>query len=296
MMEEQSAMPGRTRFVIVTGLSGAGKSEVIRCFEDLGFYCVDNLPPALIVRFAELCERSARPIPQAALVTDIRGGAFFNHLEVALAELRRAGFDYRILFLEASEEVLVSRFKESRRPHPLATEGRSLLDCLREERARLQDLRGQADKVIDTSLLKARELKEEVASIFSPRRAGEGMLVNIISFGFKFGLPADADVVLDVRFLPNPHYVEELRPLPGTDERVAEFVLCQPAAREYLRRAEELLEFTLPQHQEEGRPIVTIAIGCTGGRHRAVVIAQALQDFLRDRGHRAFVEHRDLAK
>lgn len=295
-MAEEFGGYGRTRLVIVTGLSGAGKSEVIRCFEDLGFYCVDNLPPALIVRFAELCERSARPIPRAALVTDIRGGAFFDDLEAALQELGRAGFDYRILFLEASEEVLVNRFKETRRPHPLLNDHRSLLDCLREERSRLQDLRGEADKVIDTSLLKPKELKDEVASIFSSKPTSEGMLVNIMSFGFKYGLPADADMVLDVRFLPNPHYVEQLRPLPGTDRAVADFILGQGEAQEYLKRVEALLEFTLPKHREEGRPIITIAVGCTGGRHRAVAMAQALRDFLRGKGHRAFVEHRDLEK
>jgi UPF0042 nucleotide-binding protein len=295
-MQEQTGSIGRTRFVIVTGLSGAGKSEVIRCFEDLGFYCVDNLPPALIVRFAELCERSSRPMAQAVLVTDIRGGAFFNDLEMALVELRKAGFDYRILFLEAAEEVLVSRYKEARRPHPLMSEGRSLLDCLREERARLQDLRGEADKVIDTSLLKAKALKEEVASIFAPRAASDGMLVNVISFGFKYGIPADADMVFDVRFLPNPHYVEELKPLPGTEQSVANYVMQQPETKEYLKRVEELLEYVLPRHQEEGRPIITLAVGCTGGRHRAVVIAQKLRDFLRQKGHRAFIEHRDLNK
>ena len=295
-MEEGFAGHGRTRLVIVTGLSGAGKSEVIRCFEDLGFYCVDNIPPALIVRFAELCERSARPIPHAALVTDIRGGAFFGDLEAALAELRRAGYDYRILFLEASEEILLNRFKEVRRPHPLMSEYGSLLECLREERARLQDLRGRADKVIDTSSLKPKELKAEIASIFSSEPVAEGMLVNIISFGFKYGLPPDADMVFDARFLSNPHYVEELRHLPGTNQRVAEFVLSQPETQEFLRRVEELLEFTLPKHREEGRPIITIAIGCTGGRHRAVVLGQELRDFLRSKGHRAFVEHRDLEK
>lgn len=295
-MEDNLAGRGRTRLVIVTGLSGAGKSEVIRCFEDLGFYCVDNLPPALIVRFAELCERSARPIPHAALMTDVRGGAFFDDLEAALSELGSAGFDYKILFLEASEEVLVRRFKEVRRPHPLMTENRSLLDCLREERARLQDLRGRADKVIDTSLLKPKELKEEVSSIFSADSQAEGMLINIISFGFKYGLPPDADMVFDARFLPNPHYIEGLRELPGTDKWVIDFVMGQKETTGFLERVEGLLDFTLPQHREEGRPILTIAIGCTGGRHRAVVLAQALQDHLRSRGHRAFVEHRDLAR
>ncbi|NIM07370.1 MAG: RNase adapter RapZ [Armatimonadetes bacterium] len=295
-MEEKFAGHGRTRLVIVTGLSGAGKSEVIRCFEDLGFYCVDNLPPALLVRFAELCERSARPIPNAVLVTDVRGGDFFDDLEAALSELRGAGFDYRILFLEAAEEVLVSRFKEVRRPHPLMSKHRSLLECLREERARLQDLRGRADKVIDTSMLKPQELKEEVASIFPDTPESEGMLVNIISFGFKYGLPADADMVFDARFLPNPHYVEGLRELPGTDIRVSEFVLGQPETQEFLPRVESLLESTLPKHREEGRPILTIAIGCTGGRHRAVVLAQALTSSLRSQGHRAFVEHRDIDK
>jgi len=282
-------------FVVVTGLSGAGKSETIHCFEDLGFFCVDNLPPALIPKFAELCAHSKGKVSQAAVVIDVRGGAFFDDLAASLAELERLGCDYRILFLAASDEALVRRYKETRRRHPLGGEGRTLLESIRKERALLGGLKEQAHKVIDTSDLPAQQLKSEIASLFTGGSAGE-MVITVISFGYKFGVPLDADVVFDLRFLPNPHYIEELRPLSGSEERVRDFVLASPGAREFLDHLFAFLDFALPRYGQEGKAYLTIALGCTGGRHRSVALASEVADHLNARAHRVLVEHRDLEK
>jgi UPF0042 nucleotide-binding protein len=220
-MSQPPAPAASTRFVIVTGLSGAGKTQAIRYFEDLGFFCVDNLPPALIPKFAELCAHSDGRVGRVAVVTDARGGAFFDDLLASLDELRGMGVGYQILFLEASDEALVNRYKETRRPHPLASGDHLLLESIQEERHRLDEIRGRADKVIDTSTLPPRELRDEIANLFGAE-AGAAMTVSITSFGFKYGLPLDADLVFDVRFLPNPHYEPQLRALPGTDRAVEE--------------------------------------------------------------------------
>lgn len=299
-MTEQSGNPpspvreAKPRFVILTGLSGAGKTEAVRCLEDLGFFCVDNLPPALIPKFAELCAHSNGRVAQAALVMDVRGGAFFNDLQASLDELQRMGFDYRILFLEASEDALVGRFKESRRRHPLAEETGSLHESIEEERLRLGDVRARADKVIDTSRLPVQELKQEVASLFGSE--SQDLLISMVSFGFKYGIPTDADFVFDVRFLRNPHYVEALRPLTGADPAAAEYVLADGRTRQLLAHIEGLLAFCLPQQREEGKAYVTLGIGCTGGRHRAVTIAEELRKSLRAQGYRVVLEHRDIPK
>jgi len=282
-------------FVIVTGQSGAGKSEAIHCFEDLGFFCVDNLPPALIPKFAELCLHSDGRVSRAAVVIDVRGGAFFDDLAASLVELERMGCDCRIFFLSASDEVLVRRYKETRRRHPLSGEERTLLESIREERALLGTLKERAHKVIDTSELPAQQLKSEVASLFTARGASE-MVVTIVSFGYKFGVPLDADVVFDLRFLPNPHYVAELRPLPGTDEAVRDFVLASPGAQEFLQHLRAFLDFALPRYAQEGKAYLTIALGCTGGRHRSVALAGHLAQQLAARGYHVLVEHRDLGK
>ncbi|UCH36742.1 MAG: RNase adapter RapZ [Armatimonadota bacterium] len=281
--------------VIVTGQSGAGKSEAIHCFEDLGFFCVDNLPPALISKFAELCAHSDGKVSRAAVVIDVRGGAFFDHLAASLTELERMGFDYRIVFLAASDEALVRRYKETRRRHPLASDKRTLLESIREERRVLEGLKERAHKVIDTSSLPAQALKNEVASLFTERGTGE-MVVTVVSFGYKFGVPLDADLVFDLRFLPNPHYIEELRPLSGTEEPVREFVLASPGARDFLRHIFAFLDFALPLYAQEGKAYLTIALGCTGGRHRSVALTSEVTGHLRTRGYRAVVEHRDVSK
>ncbi len=286
---------GGVELVIVTGLSGAGKSEAIRGFEDLGFFCVDNLPPSLITKFAELCAHSDGRVSRAAVVIDVRGGAFFDDLAAALSELERMGFSYHILFLTASDEALVRRYKETRRRHPLAGDRRTLLESITEERRLLAGLQERAAKVIDTSALPVQQFKSEVASLFTGRSTLE-MVITIISFGYKFGIPLDADLVLDLRFLPNPHWIEELRALSGAEQPVREFVLASAGAREFLEHLYGFLDFALPRYAREGKAYLTIALGCTGGRHRSAVLAAEVAAHLGARGYRVLVEHRDIDK
>ena len=282
-------------FTIVTGMSGAGKTQALKCLEDRGFFCVDNLPPALIPTFADLIRESPQRIERVALVSDVRGGEFFDQLFEALEELKERGIRYRILFLEASDEVLVRRFKESRRPHPLQRDGKSLEEAIREERERLRELRERADKVIDTSELTIHDLRRTIERDFLATEP-DGMAVSIVSFGFKYGIPPDADLVFDVRFLKNPNYEPALKPLDGRNRAVRDYVLSDPTSREFLRRLFGLIEFSLPHYAREGKPYLSIAIGCTGGRHRSVAIAEELARFLRERGYRVSVHHRDIEK
>lgn len=284
--------PKPLQFVIITGLSGAGKSAAMRCFEDLGYFCIDNLPPELIPKFAELCVRAGLDFPKVALVIDIRGGKFFDHVFDALREIERLGLPYTILFLEASDDVLVRRFKETRRRHPLMPEG-SILDAIAAERARLQELRSKAHRVLDTSGMTPHQLRETISRLFAEDGTA-GMAVTVMSFGFKHGVPIDADLVLDVRFLPNPYWVESLAELTGNDPAVEEYVLKWPAARRFMEKTIEYLDFLLSQYAQEGRSHVLIGIGCTGGRHRSVVVARRLGEHLRDKGMRVTVRHRDL--
>lgn len=289
---EKLTGPARPVFVIVTGLSGAGKTEAMRALEDLGFFCVDNLPPALIPTFAELCQQSGR-IERAALVSDARGGEFFDDLFQALAELERRGIWYRILFLEASDEALVRRFKETRRRHPLAPEG-SVLEGIRAERKRLEPLRGRADIIIDTTTLSPRQLRDQVtrqARLLTPTR---GLSVTVVSFGYARGIPIDADLIFDVRFLPNPYYVPELQPLTGNDPEVAQYVFQWPVAQNFMEHLYGLVDFLLPHFVNEGKSHLLIGIGCTGGRHRSVAVANQLAAHLHARGYEAVCEHRDL--
>lgn len=282
------------KFVIITGLSGAGKSEAMRCFEDLGFFCVDNLPPALIPKFAELCAHSDGAVNKIALVSDIRGGRFFDSLEDSLAELEEIGFGYEIIFLEASDATLVRRFKETRRRHPLAPDG-ILIDAIHEERRRLEGIRGRAHRIIDTSTISTKELQREIA--FRYRGKGEAeLLVSILSFGFKHGLPLDADLVFDVRFMPNPHYVESLKPHTGLEQEVYDYVFRWPVSERFYRMTYEMLLFLLPQYINEGRTHLVIAIGCTGGRHRSVAVAERLCRQLQADGYKIGTEHRDIDK
>lgn len=281
------------KFVLITGLSGAGKTEAIRSFEDLGYFCIDNLPPALIPKFAELCAHSEGKINHIALVCDIRGRGFFDHLFEALEELESIGFGYQILFLEASDETLVRRFKETRRRHPLTPEG-TVLEGIRQERVRLQELRGRAHHIIDTSELTPRELRQEIARWFAETGDRPLMSVSVISFGFKHGLPLDADLAIDVRFLPNPHYVASLAPFTGNDKAVRDYVFKWPITERFLAKFLDLLDFLLPLYVKEGKPQLVIAIGCTGGRHRSVAIANYVADFIRSRGFTVNVEHRGL--
>lgn len=281
------------RLVIVTGLSGAGRTQALRHLEDMGFFCVDNLPPTLIPKFTELCTLSTRPIDRVALAVDIRGGEFFDALFEVLNDLDKSSTRYEILFLEASDETLVRRFKESRRSHPLSVHG-EILNSIKEERFRLLELRGRADKIIDTSSLTTQQLKEQLKNLFAASSHLAVLRINIVSFGYKYGIPLDSDLVFDVRFLPNPHYDPTLRPLTGDDAQVEQFVLSSPVTGEFMKKFFSLIEFLLPEYSKEGKSTLTIAIGCTGGQHRSIVVANQLGRHLAERNYTVAVRHRDL--
>jgi UPF0042 nucleotide-binding protein len=287
------AAEDRIRFVIVTGLSGAGKSYAIKCLEDLGYFCVDNLPTTLIPTFAELCAHSDRAIRKIALGIDVREGEYLAHILETLQELRANGHVADVLFLEASEETLVRRYHESRRRHPLAGEG-SVVDGIRAERKALAHLREAADRILDTSGLTVHQLKEQMVESYGAPGKRDALTVSLISFGYKHGIPYDADLVFDVRFLPNPHFVDALRPLDGRDAPVKDFVLSEGESRQLLARLEDLVRFLLPLYQREGKAYLTIAIGCTGGRHRSVTLVEALRSVLQGLGFEPLVRHRDL--
>jgi len=282
-----------SRFVIITGLSGAGKTQALRYLEDLGFFCVDNLPPLLIPVFTELCAQSFRPIEKVAVVVDIRGGEFFEALSKVLRELEQKNFRCEILYLEASDNVLIQRYKESRRTHPLSKHG-EILKGIQEERLCLQNLRGRAHKIIDTSNISTQLLKKELAGLFSDNLEGPGLHITIISFGYKFGIPLDSDLVFDVRFLPNPHYEMELKPLTGEDAAVREYVFNSPVSDNFTAKFFDLINFLLPEYIKEGKTSLTIAIGCTGGRHRSVAVAEKLGECLKRKNYRVTFWHRDV--
>jgi UPF0042 nucleotide-binding protein len=280
-------------FVVITGLSGAGKSYAIKCFEDMGFFCVDNLPTTLIPTFADLVARADTRRGRVALGVDVREGEYLSHFLEALAGLRARRHNVEVLFLEASEEALVRRYRETRRRHPLAPDG-NVLDGIRAERKALSTVREVADRVIDTSALTVHQLKDFLVEAYVAPKARPGLAVSLVSFGFKHGLPIDADLVFDVRFLPNPHFVEGLRPLDGRDGRVREFVLKHEESRELLRRIADFLGFVLPAYQREGKAYLTIAVGCTGGRHRSVALVEELRPFVDGLGLTPTLVHRDL--
>lgn len=295
MPETKFQNGSKGRFVVITGLSGAGKTQAMRALEDLGYFCVDNLPPALIPAFAELCERSGGRVSRVALVVDIRGGEFFSDLNDALNRLDAMGFGHQILFLEADDDTLVRRYKETRRRHPLGDEA-SVEEAIRSERRRLEDTRGRASVVIDTSDLSPVKFREKLIHMFADGDEAGRFTIAIVSFGFKHGLPMDADLVFDVRFLPNPQYVESLQPFDGKARKVADYVLKSPLTSAFLRRLRSFLEFLVPHYITEGKSQLVIAVGCTGGRHRSVAIAERLAAILRQGRHRVLVEHRDIDK
>jgi RNase adapter protein RapZ len=282
-------------FFILTGLSGAGKTFANKCFEDMGFYCVDNLPPALIPHFAELCTNSQRSIDRVSLVIDIRGGEFFDELFMALEALDNSGYIYKIVFLDASDEVLVRRYKETRRMHPLAGGEDRIIDGIHAERLKLKRLKDRADYYIDTSKMNTWALKREMADAILGDAKASRISVNIISFGFKYGLPLDADISLDVRFLPNPYYEEHLKNLSGENKEVYDYVMGSPTTQEYMRRAADLVLYTLEHSVEEGKSNLVVAIGCTGGHHRSVVLAIEMCRVLTQQGFNVSVKHRDIS-
>jgi len=287
-------MAGPITFVVITGLSGAGKSYAIKCFEDMGFFCVDNLPTTLIPTFADLIARSSDTITRVALGVDVREGEYLTHLLDTLGELRKRGHGVEVLFLEAGEEALVRRYRETRRRHPLAQDG-NVVDGIRAERKALSTMREVADRIVDTSALTVHQLKDLLSEMYVAPGQRPGLAVSLVSFGFKHGVPFDADLVFDVRFLPNPHFVEGLRPLDGRDARVRDFILAHADSRELLRRLEDFLGFVLPAYQREGKAYLTVAVGCTGGRHRSVALVEELKGFLQARlGLVASVAHRDM--
>lgn len=282
-------------FVIITGLSGAGKSTALKNFEDLGYFCVDNLPTTLIPKFAEICLQLKYKIKKVALGIDIREGDFLDDLFSSLEELGKMGFSHQILFLEASNSVLVRRYSETRRKHPLDKEGRSILEVIIKERKRLMGIKERADKIIDTTTLTPQEFKQVVFSSFREVPELDTMNVSLVAFGYKYGIPVDADLVIDTRFLPNPHYIEKLRPLTGNNPEVSRFVLKFSVTQKFLRKYSGLLKFLIPYYIREGKSYLTIAVGCTGGRHRSVIVVNELNKFL-GKKYPVKTQYRDIEK
>lgn len=283
------------RFVIVTGMSGAGKSTTLKTLEDVGYFCVDNLPVQLIIHFAEIAYSKDNDIDNVAIGVDIRSGVYLERLSECLRLLKESNYDYEILFLDSNDDVLIKRYKETRRNHPLARTGR-IEDGIKTERARIAFLRKEADYIIDTTSLLTRELKAELDKIFVKNMEYCNFIVSVVSFGFKYGIPRDADLVFDVRFLPNPYYDLELRPLTGNDEKVQSFVMQYDEAETFLDKTVDLLEFLIPNYMKEGKNGLVIAIGCTGGKHRSVTLANAVYNELHTLPYSARIEHRDIEK
>ena len=285
------------RFVIVTGVSGAGKSTALKMLEDAHYFCVDNLPIQLLEKFASLMpEIHGEDVQNVAIGIDARSGRSLDELEIVLDRMKKAGYLFEILFLDAGDSVLVKRYKETRRSHPLASTGR-IDEGIRLEREKMNFLRKRADYIIDTTHLLTRELKKELERIFVNNQKFQNMMVSVLSFGFKYGIPADADLVFDVRFLPNPYYVDELRPLTGEDERVFRYVMGNTLAGEFSDKLEDMIRFLIPQYVNEGKTSLVVAIGCTGGKHRSVSLARELFSRLEANGEYGFrMEHRDIGK
>lgn len=280
--------------VIVTGMSGAGKTVAMQSFEDMGYFCVDNMPPSLLPKFWELVKESGK-LTKIALVIDLRSSAFFDELVPALETLDNTSFiTTKILFLEANEKELVSRYKETRRSHPLAKDGR-VLEGIKKEQKLLEAIKGRAQMIINTTSLTPRQLRTKIIEEFEQTESA-GFRVEMLSFGFKYGLPIDADVVIDVRFLPNPHYIDDLRPLTGKDKPVYEYVMKQPETEVFYHKFTDLLEYILPGYKKEGKSNVTIAVGCTGGKHRSVALTERIAAKIKSDGYHVNITHRDYEK
>lgn len=280
------------KFVIITGMSGAGKSQAVDCMEDLGYYCIDNLPPILIPQFVQLCRQAQGDISKIALVIDIRGGMFFNDLFTSLKDLDEQEYPYEILFLDASDATLIKRFKETRRTHPLAINS-SIYEGISKERERLEELKNMATNIIDTTKMTSGQLKEELRNIYLEGKPTDNLMIHITSFGFKHGIPLDADLVFDVRFLPNPYYIDELRDLTGKNVEVRDYVMESPISVEFSKKLIDLIDFLIPHYVKEGKNQLVIAIGCTGGKHRSVTIAHVVEKSLREKNYRVISSDRD---
>lgn len=285
------------RFVIVTGLSGAGKTTALKMLEDAHYFCVDNLPIPLLEKFAALMSGADKGEAQnVALGIDARSGSSLDELEILLDKMKSQGYDFKILFLDAEDRVLVKRYKETRRSHPLTANGR-VDEGIRLERERMNFLKERADYIIDTTHLLTRELKEEIEKIFIDNTDFQNLVISVLSFGFKYGIPSDADLVFDVRFLPNPYYVDELRPLTGKDEGVYHYVMDNDVARQFADKLEDMVKFLIPHYIREGKTSLVIAIGCTGGKHRSVTLARVLYNRLTEiKEYGLRLEHRDVEK
>lgn len=283
------------RIVIITGLSGSGKSTALRALEDIGFFCVDNLPVELLPAFIEIQSRTQKHITDAAIVMDLREESFLSHYREVFSSLKREGYRIEILFLDAGDEALLNRFSETRRLHPLAVGG-SILEGIHEERMKLAELKEMADYVIDSTSYNIHQLKEAVQKIFLGGQAGKRLTVVITSFGYRFGVPVDADIVMDVRFLRNPYFVKELKDFDGHHTAVRDYVLQTPHGSIFLEKMKDLLSFLMPLYDEEGKVRLHIALGCTGGRHRSVVMANELAQYLSQEGYKVNLYHRDITK
>ncbi len=281
------------RLVIITGLSGAGKTQVVRALEELGYFCVDNLPPMLIPKFAELCSQSAGQVSKVALVVDSRGRGFFDHLVQVLEDMEEQGIQYEMIFLEASDQALIRRYKETRLRHPLAPHGR-ISEGIEREQQKVAPLRGRATHIIDTSDMTTAQLKEKVIGLFANGSDMGKMNITVVSFGFKFGMPMDADMVFDVRFLPNPYYVETLRRKTGMVPVVRDYIAKWPVTQQFMEKLSGMIEFLVPNYTKEGKSQLVIAIGCTGGMHRSVYVASKVYEQVKKMGMKVTLEHRDV--
>ena len=293
--EDTTTLSDGPDLIIITGMSGAGRTEAMNTFEDIGYFCIDNLPPSLLMNLVSLAGLTSNSLRKLAVVCDLRAKEFFPELTQELNKLKELGLSYSMLFLDSTDEVLLNRFKETRRRHPLCDAGMTIIAGIRKERQILTEAKQMADYVLDTSTVRPQDMRKKIRAMFSADSEQEGMGISVYSFGFKHGAPTDADIVIDVRFLPNPFYVPELRTKTGLDKEVKDFIMGRPETKKFLERWYALLDTIMPGYIEEGKQYLSIAVGCTGGQHRSVTLADATQHYLSQAGYNASLSHRDLA-